>query len=77
MQQNILDGKLALFRVMAWCRRRQAITWFNVNADLCRHMTRCGHHGLNMLQMMPVFVEFNCVLAVIVTSISYAYKNIV
>ena len=52
MLLNLTDDKSTLVQVMAWCRqatshymsqcwprsRHQAITWANVDIDLCRHM---------------------------------------
>ena len=50
MPQNFTDEKSTLVQVMAWCRQvtshyliqcwQQAITWSNVDSDLCRHMVK-------------------------------------
>ena len=44
---DLTDGKSTLVQVMAWCRQAQAITWANVDPDLCRHMVSLGHNELN------------------------------
>ena len=36
-----------LVQVMAWCVMHQAITWANVDSDLCRHMVSLLHNELN------------------------------
>ena len=38
LSMDFTDDKLTLVQVMAWCRRKQAITWANVHPDICRHM---------------------------------------
>ena len=40
------DGKSTLVQVMAWAVRQQAITWANVDPDLCCHMASLGHNEL-------------------------------
>ena len=47
MPQNPIDEKLALVQVMAWCRH-QAITWANVDPDLCCHMALPGYNELTV-----------------------------
>ena len=42
MPQDLTDDKSALVQVMAWCRQAQAITWANVDPDLCRQMASLG-----------------------------------
>ena len=40
------NDKSTLVQVMVWCRQAQAITWANVDPDLCRHMVSLGHNQL-------------------------------
>ena len=40
---------------MAWCRRQQAITWINVDLDLCRHMASLGHIELTCVTNYRLF----------------------
>ena len=50
MPLDLTDDKSTLVQVMAWCRqatKQQAITWANVDLDLCRHMVSLGHNELN------------------------------
>ena len=42
MPMNLTNGKSTLVQVI----RQQAITWANVDPDLCRHMTSLGHNEL-------------------------------
>ena len=49
MPQNTFDDKPTLVQVMACCLtawRQQAITWANVDPDLCHHIASQGHHQL-------------------------------
>ena len=46
MPQDLSDDKSALVQVMAWYRRQQAITWANVDPDLCHHMVSLGPNEL-------------------------------
>ena len=41
------DGKSTLVKVMAWRLRQQAITWANVDPNLCHHMASLGNNELN------------------------------
>ena len=45
MSLDFTDDQWTLVQVMAW--RQQAITWANVDPDLCRHMVSIGHNELN------------------------------
>ena len=48
MPLDLTDDKSTLVQVMAW---QQAITWANVDPDLCRQMTSLGlHDKLKQLQ---------------------------
>ena len=44
---------------MAWCRQQQAITWANVDPDLCRHMVLQGHNELIKLRANRVHICLN------------------
>ena len=46
MPQKPFDRKSTLVQVMAWCHQAQAITWANVDPDLCHHMASWGHDEL-------------------------------
>ena len=46
MPLDITDDKSTLVQVMAWCH--QAITWANVDPDLCRKMASLGLNELNV-----------------------------
>ena len=46
MPMDLTDGKSTLVQVMAWCHQQQAITWANVDPDLCRHMVSLGPNEL-------------------------------
>ena len=45
MSLDLIDGKSTLVQVMAWWQ--QAITWANVDPDLCRYMAPLGQIELN------------------------------
>ena len=52
MPQDLTDDESTLVQGMAWCHQamQQAITWANVDPDLCYHMASLGHNcGLVML----------------------------
>ena len=51
MPQNPIDDKSTLVQVMAWCLRHQAITWTNVDPDLCHHMAWLGHNELTHVML--------------------------
>ena len=38
MPQDLTNEKSTLVQVTVWCSRQQAITWANVDPNLCRHM---------------------------------------
>ena len=44
------DSRLTLVQVMAWCR--QAITWANVDPNLCQHMASLDHNEFKYLGIM-------------------------
>ena len=46
-QMDPTDGKSTLVKVMAWRLRQQAITWANVDPNLCHHMASLGNNELN------------------------------
>ena len=46
MPLDLID-KSTLVQVTAWCVWQQAITWANVNPDLCRYMVSLGHNVLS------------------------------
>ena len=48
MSLDFTDDQSTLFQVMAGAVRQQAITWDNVDPDLCRHMVSLGHNELRM-----------------------------
>ena len=43
-----LTDKSTMVQVMAWCPRQQAITWTNVDPDLCLHMVSLRHNELSV-----------------------------
>ena len=45
MSQDFTDDKSTMVQVMAWGRRQKAITWANVDPNLCHHMVSLGHNG--------------------------------
>ena len=47
MPLDLNDDKSILVQVMAW---HQAITWANVDPDLCHHMVSLGHNELNQFK---------------------------
>ena len=47
MSQNTFDHVSALIQVMACCHH--AITWADVDQDVCRHVASLGHNELNAL----------------------------
>ena len=44
MPQNLTNEKSTLVQVMSWCH--QAITWANIDPDLCCHMASLGYKEL-------------------------------
>ena len=44
MSLDIVDDKSALIPVMAWCHQAQAITWTNVDPNLCQNMVLPGNN---------------------------------
>ena len=49
MPQNTLDGEPTLVQIMAWCLQQLAITWANVDIDLCCcYMASQGHNELTL-----------------------------
>ena len=56
MSRELID-MLRLILVMAWCRRKQSITWANVGPDLCRHLTSPGHNEFNQYPQHQVHVS--------------------
>ena len=51
------DNKSTLVQAMDCCARQQAITWSNVDPDLCRHMASLGHNELSHwnLKLLSLF----------------------
>ena len=47
MPIDLTDGKSILVQVMLGAIRQQAITWANVDPDLCRHMASLGLNELS------------------------------
>ena len=43
MPENPIDDKSALVQIWLDAVRQEAITWANVEPDLCRHMASSGH----------------------------------
>ena len=43
---DLTDDKSTLVQVMLGAIRQQAITWANVDPDLCRHVASLGHNEL-------------------------------
>ena len=52
MPLDLTDDKSTLVQVMAWCR--QAISWANVDLDLCCHMHDMASLGHNELTHLPL-----------------------
>ena len=46
MPLDLTDDKSTLVQVMAWGRQAQAITWSNVDPDLCRQLAPLAHNEL-------------------------------
>ena len=46
MSLDLTDNKSTMVQVVAWCRQQQAITWANVDQDLCPQMASLGHNKL-------------------------------
>ena len=48
MPWNLISDKSMLIQVLVWFHRitQQAITWDNVEPDLCHHIVSLGHNGL-------------------------------
>ena len=46
MPLDLTDDKSTLPQVMLGAVRQQAITWADVDTDLCRHMASQGHNEL-------------------------------
>ena len=55
---ELTDDKSTLVQVMAWAVRQQAITWANVDPDLCHHMASLGYYELNMLFGSSVYIQW-------------------
>ena len=47
MSLDFTDDQSKLVQVMACVVRQQAITWGNVDPDLCHHMASLGHNEFN------------------------------
>ena len=60
LPQNTFDYKSILVQVMAWCWQHQAITWANVDIDLCRHMTPSGQNELTLGMVSLNYFEEIC-----------------
>ena len=46
MSLDLTDDKSTLVQEWLGAVRQQAITWANVDPDLCRHMASLGHNEL-------------------------------
>ena len=46
MSLDFTDDQSTLVQVMAWCRQAKAITWANVDPDLCHQIASLGHSEL-------------------------------
>ena len=56
---DLTDAESILVQVMAWCLmlgavRQQAITWANVDPDLCCHMASLGHNELDLFEFLQI-----------------------
>ena len=49
MPLRLTDDKSTLGQVMAWGRQAQAITWANVDPDLCRQLASLAHNELTYI----------------------------
>ena len=58
MSLDFTDDKSTLVQVMAW--RHKAITWANVDPDLCHHMVSLGHNKLKIRRLQDRLI-FNMV----------------
>ena len=47
MPLDLTDDKSTLVQVMAWCHQEQAITWADVDPDLCHPMASLGLNELS------------------------------
>ena len=46
--KDLTDDKSTSVQVMDLAVRQQAITWANINQELCRHMASLGHNELTL-----------------------------
>ena len=67
MPENATDEKLTLVQVMACCHQ-QAITWTNVDPDICHHMASLCHNELNS-ETAPKVYLFLCWMSIKKTAI--------
>ena len=44
-----------MVQVMAWCRQQQAITWANVDPDLCPDMASLGPNELKEVKNISTY----------------------
>ena len=51
---DLTADRSTLVQVMAWCVRQQAITWNNVDPDLCHHMTLLGLNELMGVEIQAI-----------------------
>ena len=73
MSLHLTDDKSTLVQVMAWCRQQEAITWTNVDPDLCRHMASLGHNELTFsCKYLLLLMVNNCNQ---ITSFQYNFNS--
>ena len=60
--QNINNKESTLVQIMAWCHQAtEAITWANVDPDLCYHMASLGHSDFILYRLFrstSVFIRY-------------------
>ena len=54
MSMDLTDDKSTLVQVMVGAVRQHAITWANIDLDLCRHMASLGLNELTHLPMATI-----------------------
>ena len=67
---NTIDNRLTLAQIVAWCPRLHAVTWANIDQDLCHHMASLGHNEL----MLWVLNKMVSILQTIFSN--YAYSGL-
>ena len=62
MLEDLVDGKLTLVYVMAWCPRKQSITWANAEPFLCHHTASLSHNELSSHDKRDGYSSYNKII---------------